>query len=365
MEAIVAINPKFKNSFEYENLGTVCFGNVNIPFGLIELKKPNFDKNATKNKDYVLIKVTAFSCNFRDKGILLSNYENITSKDQVYVPFGSEFSGVVVKKGTNVSNFSLNQRVMSDCSYPRENSTIHPGIVTNFASLGWLRIHKDKLVAIPKELSDSEAACFSLGSQTAHSMVRRSGVLEKEDSTALVFSSKSATSLFIIKHLLAHGKKPIALSTSTWSKWEKEQVNNIEILKMSDFDKSKDFFNVSHVFDPFFDLNIYEAVSQMTTFGTYITCGINNQHPKLSQEKTSRADSNARVALTIGILKNISFLGNCLGTKNDLTSSINMIEKGINVKPIIDQEFDRKDGIHFIEKTFFEGNKFGKCVMIY
>ena len=57
MESLVAINPKYKNSFEHIKMETVKFGDTDVLFGLVELDQPNFDANNPKNDNYVLIKI--------------------------------------------------------------------------------------------------------------------------------------------------------------------------------------------------------------------------------------------------------------------------------------------------------------------
>lgn len=364
MKVLVAINPKFKNKFIYKDLGNVDFGGTNIDFGLVDLPRPKFNNKSDKDRDFVLVKVNALSCNFRDKGILLNNYENLVNTNQLYLPFGSEFSGTVVDFGADVKEFSINEKVIPDCSYPKENKSIRPGIPTNFASLGWLRLHKDKLISAPKALTDSQSACFPLGAQTAHSMIRRSGILEAKEPKALVFSAKSATSLFIIRGLLANGIKPVCFSTS---KWSEEELNAIDKLDVKD-DYSSLITNIpfTHVFDPFFDINIEKAINLLSIYGTYITCGLNNQHPALSNgRKLEETETRLRSSILTAIVKNVSVIGNCLGVKDDLKIMLSMIDTNIGLKPIIDSEFSLSEGICFIEKTFFEPTKFGKCVLNY
>lgn len=364
MKAMVAINPKFKHKIKHMNLGSTKFGETTINFGLVDLPKPKFDNKSKDNSNFVLVKINAISCNFRDKGILLGNYEKLIASDQLYLPFGSEFSGIVVDYGTNVNCFSINQSVIPDCSYPKENNNIRPGIPTNFASLGWLRIHKDKLLNAPRELTDSEAACFSLGAQTAHSMIRRSNILQSPDPKPLIFSAKSATSLFIIKELLAHGIKPTCLSTSKWNQKELKSILGAEVRNdYSCFEKDHTFF--THVFDPFFDVNIEKAVNLLSIYGTYITCGLNSQHPSLSNSKLDELECNLRSSILGAIVKDISIIGNCLGIKSDLEEPIAMLESKIDLKPILDSEYSLSDGLKFIEKSFFDSSKFGKCVLRY
>jgi len=368
VRSLVAINPNKKNSSDYEKLGTVKFGQEDILFGTIELEQPDFDPENPKNHEYVLVKVTAFSCNYRDKALLLENYNSVKCSDRLFVPFGSEFSAeiVAIGKDINKSEFQVGDRVMSNCSYPNSgDQNISPGVSTNFASLGWLRLHKNKIIKVPTTLNDGEAACFSIGSQTASSMIRRSGILTN-GGNALVLSARSNTSLFIIKQLLSYGITPLCLSTSEWSDEEVKKVYPSRIETVSRAMKSTPNEvmkqKITHVFDPFFDMNLSYALYYLQTGGTYITCGLRDQHPLLSDSTPKNIEPLVRDALSMSIVKNISILGNCLGTNDDLENAIQLQSK-VRTGPIIDSEYRIEEGVNFVEQYFFSFSRFGKCVL--
>lgn len=366
MNCLVAINPNRKESIDYKYLGTVEFGPVQVILGAIELEQPVFDSEDSNNREYVLLRVKAFSCNYRDKSLLLANYDRIKTTDRLFVPFGSEFSAEIVAIGADVSDFQVGDRVMSDCSFPNSGvKGLLPGVATNFASLGWQRIHRKKLIKVPKTLSDMEAACFSLGSQTAAGMIRRSGILINRGSP-LVFSARSATSLFIIQQLIAYGFKPFCLSTSHWSEAEMQRIYpaNVEEMNNSNIFNDTNIYKITHVFDPFFDMNIGHAVNYLQTGGTYVTCGLRDQHPLLSTGTPNSAETIVRGALTQGISKNVSILGNCLGTKEDLENAIALHNK-TGIAPIIDHEYKLNQSVDFVQRSFFDSSRFGKGVLIY
>lgn len=364
MRALVAINSDKKDSIEYTDLGFVKFGDVDILFGTVELDQPIFDAEDPKNRDYVLVRVTAFSCNYRDKAILVENYNLIKKSGRLFVPFGSEFSAKIVSVGSDVRDFFIGDTVISDCTYPGSGQDkVLPGVATNFASLGWLRLHKNKIIRAPKSLDSNEAACFSLGAQTASSMIRRSRLLEN-GGKPLVLSARSNTSLFIIQQLLSHGITPLCLSTSEWSEKEiyKISPSRVELLNNEINHKSIIDYKITHVFDPFFDMNIGYALNYLQTNGTYITCGLRDQHPLLSTKTPNDAESVVRDALKMSILKNVSILGNCLGTKEDLESAIQLQDtKGREI--IIDQNYRLEESVDFLQRSFFDPSRFGKCVM--
>jgi NADPH:quinone reductase-like Zn-dependent oxidoreductase len=368
MRSLVAINPNKKDSMDYTELGTVKFGQEDILFGTIEFDQPTFDTENQKNSEYVLVRVTAFSCNYRDKALLIENYNSIKRSDRLFVPFGSEFSAEIVAIGRDVHEFKVGDNVMSDCSYPNSGKQgVLPGVATNFASMGWLRLHKKKIIKKPKTLTDSEAACFSLGSQTASGMIRRSGILAS-GGNPLVLSARSNTSLFIIQQLLSHGITPLCLSTSDWSDEEIQKIHpsRVESISNAINSESNDIVNqeITHVFDPFFDMNIGYALHFLQTGGTYITCGIRDQHPLLSNDTPRDAEPVVRGALEMSIVKNVSILGNCLGSREDLERAI-QLQNNKGMRIIIDQEYELEKGVDFVQRSFFNSSRFGKCVLLY
>lgn len=362
MRCIVGINPNKKDAIDYKELGIVQFGEVPIIIGMVELKQPDFDMEDPDNRNYVLLRVNAFSCNYRDKSHLLENYIRAEKYDRLYVPFGSEFSATVVAVGAEVSEFKVGDRVMSNSAYPESGEPgVLPGVATNFASLGWLRLHRKKLIKIPESLNDTEAASFSLGAQTASSMIRRSGILV-DGGTPLVFSGRSATSLFITQQLVAYGFHPICLSTSNWDDVEKQKIHPVQVETLNWIEQEK--IKITHVFDPFFDMNIGQAVDCLSVGGTYVTCGLRDQHQLLSCNTPKDAEAVVRNAIVKSIVKNVSIIGNCLGTTEDLNKAIKL-QKESDFKPIIDGVYDTMQGADFVKRSFFDFRRFGKCVLVY
>jgi NADPH:quinone reductase-like Zn-dependent oxidoreductase len=368
MRSLVAINPNKKDSLDYTELGTVKFGKEEILFGAIDFDQPAFDTDNLKNKEYVLVRVTAFSCNYRDKALLVENYNSIKKSERLFVPFGSEFSAEIVAVGNDVHEFEIGDRVMADCSYPDSGKQgVLPGVATNFASMGWLRLHKNKIIKKPKTLTDSEAACFALGAQTASGMINRSGILA-HGGTPLVFSARSNTSLFIIQQLLAHGITPICLSTSNWSDEELQKIYPSRVDSVSNVINGESNHiikqEITHVFDPFFDMNIGYALHLLQPGGTYITCGIRDQHPVLSNETPRDTEPVVRGALEMSIVKNASILGNCLGSREDLERAI-QLQNNKEMRLIMDKEYGVEEGVEFVQRSFFDSSRFGKSVMLY
>src|SRR5580658_5287414 len=89
---------------------TITLSGIPVHAALFDIPKPAFDPLDEKNKTRVLIRVRAFSCNYRDQSLIFAS----TCREQAaYYVIGSEFSGDVVAVGPEVHNFSPGDRVLS------------------------------------------------------------------------------------------------------------------------------------------------------------------------------------------------------------------------------------------------------------
>src|SRR5699024_3520333 len=74
------------------------------------------------------------------------------------------------------------------------------------------------------------------------------------------------------------------------------------------------------VFDFFTDKNFGSFVSLLKSGGRYVTCGFKDQHPKMvDKQSTPVSFTNALASLIVG---NKILVGNCIGTTEDLKSSL-------------------------------------------
>ena len=77
---------------------TVTIEGIPVTVGLLGTTDPAFDPAAPDDRLCVLIRVRAFSCNYRDKDRLL--YLWLQQRERGYYFFGSEFVGEVVEIGS-------------------------------------------------------------------------------------------------------------------------------------------------------------------------------------------------------------------------------------------------------------------------
>ena len=364
MKSLVVVTPDQLHRKGIEILGHVDAGGKRLYLGQLDFAQPEFDRKSPANREHVLLRVRAFACNFRDKGILMDNYLQMDRLGKSYLPFGSDFCAEVVAVGSHVTAFRVGDRVMGDFAYPKAPAPgLMPGVATNFASLGWLKIHAAKLTAVPPEMSDQQAAAFALGAQTAAGMIRRSGILES-GGNPVILSARSATSLFIAQQLIGHGFRPHCLSSSEWSSEQLQALPGATtgVLRPGIFPAQTDHSKFTHVFDPFFDINLEAATLLLANGGTYVTCGLRDQHPLLSDSTPEESGVSLRRALTMAVLKNLSVKGNCLGESSDLAEAVRAFRE-TRIGPVIDSVFKPREAIAFLVGSFFDPGRFGKCVM--
>jgi NADPH:quinone reductase-like Zn-dependent oxidoreductase len=201
------------NQSQVKILGTapIELDSIHLLAGLLETPDINFNPVLPENQERVLIKKTAFSCNYRDKGLMLTASSKLTG-DRYYV-IGSEFVGEVVAVGTKVTDLEVGDRVIGNNQYPDSGvDGILPGVPTNHASKEYQIFHPVKLLKIPPQMPDEIAAVFSIGAQTTYSMIRKLHI--QPGNNVLVTAAKSNTSLFAIAALQQYKVNVYVTTTS-------------------------------------------------------------------------------------------------------------------------------------------------------
>lgn len=356
-------------SFEVPIHGTT------LPFALVEVPQPEFDESAPENAQQVLVRMEAFSCNYRDAGILFMSYGALRSLEKPgFMHFGSDFVGIVEAVGSEVTAVKPGQRVMPDSSYPQDREPVAgDGIPTNKAGRGWLVLPESKLCPVPDNLDPVEAAALGINAQTAASMLRRAGV--KAGSRLLITAGKSNTSLCVAGLAAAIGAECTVLSTSPWSE---EELDAVECPNIVPVDRNSKPFSseplealaareesYDAIIDPFFDLYFMQVMPYLAHGGTYVTCGLKNQH----QAQTTTVDLEAQVpapdlfdVLASAMIGNKSIVGNCIGLWNDLETALEAVAAG-KFHPVIDSVYSPDQAEEFLRRSFGAEPRFGKVVM--
>src|SRR5579864_4280928 len=109
----------------------VVLDDVPVSCGIVETGEPEFREGPDDER--VLVRVKAFSLNYRDKNRIFSMTSN-GSEEGFYV-IGSEFIAEVLATGPGVKQFAVGDRVMGNNSYPSSGCDgVLPGVPTNHAS---------------------------------------------------------------------------------------------------------------------------------------------------------------------------------------------------------------------------------------
>ncbi|MGB3464858.1 MAG: alcohol dehydrogenase catalytic domain-containing protein, partial [Cyclobacteriaceae bacterium] len=182
MKSVAIINPLITERHEsFSPSGRVKLEKTSLHVGLLETEDPGLEEN-NQSSNQVLLKKEAFSCNYRDKGILINLNSGLIHKAKLdpgslpYAFFGSEFVGVVVKTGKGVTHLKEGDRVIPDCVYQNPGTDVSIGVPSNTTSQVYEILPANKLVKIPDIMPTNQAAGFSIGAQTAWAMIRKTAI---------------------------------------------------------------------------------------------------------------------------------------------------------------------------------------------
>ena len=306
----------------------------------------------------VLIKITHLSTNFRDRGDL---EQRIRSSEISNYFIGSDFVAVVVAVGASVTSLAVSDRVIPSHTYPDH------GLASVTASSGLLLIESDRLVVIPSFIPDSVAASFSVPFQTAFSLVRRSNAASS-CSHALVTAPSSATSLAVMQ-ILSGFDIPftiLARNSSSISKLQSLGFDRIIIADPTspDFDSklAVAFSNLefTHVFDNFPDVYAFHLTPFLSFSSKYMFAGLLDQGLYFQDHANSRLLFSQ--ILHRFMMKNVHFIGNCLGSHQDLLSALDLYSDS-DLTVSIDSHHDFNHISDFIDSSFASVTRFGKSVL--
>jgi NADPH:quinone reductase-like Zn-dependent oxidoreductase len=361
MKALAVVTTSLYEKIEDKNKHLIEIDDLKIPLARVEGNAPQFDAAKEEFAHSVLVQKTAFSLNYRDLGVIEMAWKSLKEvKEDTYYPIGSDFSARVLEVGNKVSQFKKGDVVIANCSYPKAPNGVLPGIPSNHSSREFEVYNENKLVKVPHFISSTEASSLSIGTQTSMSMIRKANI--KEGDNVMVTSITSNTSFFILNSLRELNCNVYGISYSGENiETVKKQfpfIKEVFVLKQNSIPNHL-LFDV--VFDAFSDTYLGYLSHYMNFEGRYLTCGIFNQS---SQKVQAVNNSNLSILMSNLIARNISLIGNCLGSTIDLTSGLELYkENPMKLDTVFTEKEELKD---FITKTYnLEKNKFGKVVYQY
>ena len=344
-------------------------------FGLVITTRPAFDPAAPEHRGAVLIRTRAFSCNYRDKALMLMAAGR-DAPTSFYV-IGSEFAGAVVAVGDEVERFAVGDRVMSDPFYdPGRGQAPQKGLdglPSNHGSREYQIIRQEKVIKMPDGMPDAVGGAFSIGAQTTYSMIRKLGV--EAGSNVLVTAARSNTSLFAINALKKYEVRVFALTTSTHFDEQFRALGVQEVIPVPpevfcmENDEGRRALaaqlsrvadpigGFNYVIDPFYNLYMEAAISALAFEGKYVSCGVR------VYGNEPRNGALARVMERV-MQRNVHIIGNCLGTRQDLCKALEDYTSGC-LDVVLDSTFQGPDVASFVDRTYNARDRFGKVLYLY
>jgi NADPH:quinone reductase-like Zn-dependent oxidoreductase len=333
--------------------------------GQVASPLPAFDPAVAAHARHALVHVRAFSCNYRDRYLLFKALADLPG-GRPYA-LGSEFAGEVVAVGSEVARVQPGDRVMADNLWPyEEQAGWRPGVPTNHASWEFLVVHEEHLARLPPKMGYVEAAAFSVGGQTAYSMVGKLGVAE--GGHVLVTAGTSNTSLFSVAALRAQGVQAYVTTTSDRFTEALLGLGATAVFRVDPAAESwlghREMIAVTSrlrgfdgVVDPFSDTHLAKVLPFLKQGGRYVTCG-------MSDAELGTGGAGLRTGLAVAILRNLQIIGNCSGQRSHLEHAVRDYERGL--LPVrVDRVFHGDAAAAFLERTFTARDRLGKVVFAY
>lgn len=356
-----------------ERYASVEIDGMVVRSGIVHTPEPAFDPGDPAHARSVLVQVGAFSCNYRDKGYILHMDRKPA---QAVFAIGSDFVATVLAVGPGVKALQPGDRVIAQNHYTGfgyDADGVREGIATSSASKECQIFHENKLIRIPERMADEVAAGFSIGAQTAYSMVRK--LAPRPGEKVLVTSATSNTSLYAVAALRRHGVQVYAATTSTGFDDRLRAAGADHVVHVGTGEDSfrngealtvlaAQIHGFDCVVDPYFDLHLEKAVTILAPLGRYTTCGLLGQNPTVAS-RAGLTPMNAEAIMVQVLTRNLTILGNCIGLRDDLRQAVTDYERGALEGVVVDSVFSGADTAGFLARTFNDRTRFGKVVFRY
>lgn len=348
--------------------GLISLHSEEVHYALIEREPVVF--HPSEHPFHVLVRKKVFSCNYRDMSIILMAARKLKQSGrhmQQYYTIGSDFAGEVVAVGAKVTTLNAGDKVIPNAAYPHSGSTaVNPGVPSNHSSSELEILHEQKLLKIPDSMPYETAGAFTIGAQTVYSMINKLNILP--GSKVLLTGVRSNTSLFALQALSHKYVGVYGMAGNDRFREQLKQMGLTELFvmdpdctsflndpEMRRFIKEKGRFN--YIIDPFADANCFRSIDLMAMEGKYITCGISDQI-SVGSNVVNLAAHFSKI-----VMNNISIIGNCLGSTDDLQLAIDDYENKkwkVVIDKVIEDDIDE-----FMHRTFLDKERFGKVVYKY
>lgn len=370
MRSLVICGPGTKaNVISTRVTTTIDLHGVPVRCCLLKMNPPRSSLRYGDARNHVRIQVKAFSCNYRD--LVLIFRSAVQGQANGLYAIGSEFVGEVVETGPEVTDLKVGDLVVADNAKDVQKvieGDGRQGLATNQASREFLVLPEAKLFRVPFSMPIPTAAAFSLGAQTAYSMVRQLEI--RFGSRVLVMAGRSNTSLFVLSALRKFNADVFVLTRSRHfpaENWTSLGASTVIINNSNDNGYSPELAELvdsfDYVIDPFCDLYLPLAVRMLGPGGRYISCGVCCQYQPIVGQTFSSNHAFSDV-FAKAITKGLQFTFNSLGLTDDLRRAVDDYIAG-HFKVVIDHIYPEEAIGEFLLRTYCAEDRFGKVVLQY
>jgi NADPH:quinone reductase-like Zn-dependent oxidoreductase len=326
----MAIMEKFKKK-EYNQkiindmkaLQIVKFGKIKDSLSINEVEKPTIKPNG------VLIEIKAASLNPIDYKLVEGHLKDMVPLN-LPCTIGFDVSGVVVEKGSDVSNFEIGDNVYA--RVPQEQM----GTVSEYVA-----VNSDFVAKKPTNISFEEAAGLPLAGLTTIQALDCVGI--KNNDRVLIHAGSGGVGSFAIQYAKAKG----AYVYTTTSTKNVEWVNALGADHVIDY-KTEDYKKIASNLDIVFD-----TLGNDYTFDAF---GIIKKGGKVTtivgppDEETAKQMGMTNYKLPEQLSKLISeksaiYKLTWMQPNGDQLSAISALVENGNIKPIIDKVYSFENGI--------------------
>lgn len=324
-----------------------------------------------KYEDIPMPNINQNQCLIKIKAAALNHLDIWVRKGFPGVPLpmimGSDGAGVIEEIGTNISEFSVGNRVLIQpltycgtcrwCKQNKENYCEKWGIFgenQDGTQCEYMAIDADHLRIIPSGMSFEEAAAFPLVAETAYAMlIDRANIQEGE--TVFVWGASSGVGSMAIQIAKAMGCKVLTTVGNVKKRDFAEKLGADLIVNYNDE-------NISKIVKKFTGRQgvdvVVEHVGTKTwetslrilgRGGRIVTCG-------------ATTGSEAKFDIRRLFYNHQSILGSTMGNVKSLESALAMYRNG-DIKPIVDKCFKMSE-IRKAHEYLENGNQMGKVIVI-
>lgn len=324
-----------------------------------------------KYEDIPMPNINQNQCLIKIKAAALNHLDIWVRKGFPGVPLpmimGSDGAGIIEEIGTNISEFSVGNRVLIQpltycgscrwCKQNKENYCEKWGIFgenQDGTQCEYMAIDADHLRIIPSGMSFEEAAAFPLVAETAYAMLIERANIQKGE-TVFVWGASSGVGSMAIQIAKAMGCKVLTTVGNVKKRDFAEKLGADLIVNYKDDDIIKivkEFTGrqgvdvvVEHVGTKTWETSL----RILGRGGRIVTCG-------------ATTGSEAKFDIRRLFYKQQSILGSTMGNVKSLESALVMYRNG-DIKPIVDKCFKMSE-IRKAHEYLENGNQMGKVIVI-